>query len=151
MASLTLLGASVCALVALGIEYYVIAIAYPAFGMIGAREFAAIHALHSERIAFVIGPALLGACGLNALLVVSRPRGVPVVLAVGGAAAGALVLGYTAFVAVPLHVRLGDGAEPKTIAALNATEWIRGLATLAQASCDVAMLWLALEGAPERP
>jgi hypothetical protein len=138
---LTLFVASVAALVATGIESYVFAIAYPGFALVGAREFAAIHSLHSERITFLIGPALLVAFGANALLVLQRPPQVPLSLAFAAAIAGGIVLAYTAFVAVPLHARLAEGPDPSAIAALNATEWMRALATVAQAACDVAMLW----------
>jgi len=139
-----LLAASVAALIASGIEYYVFTIAYPGFALIGAREFTAIHVLHSERISYAIGPALLVAFAANALLISARPRSVPLWLAVAAAVCGGIVLAYTAFVAVPLHARLSSGADESVIAALNATEWIRALATFAQAGCDVAMLWLAL-------
>jgi len=111
-----------------------------------ARSFLAVHALHSERITYAIGPALLGAFAANALLIFERPRGVPLWLPIVAAAMGGLVLGYTAFVAVPLHARLREGAGAKTIAALNATEWMRALATFAQGACDVTMLGLALHG-----
>jgi len=144
MGTSLLVVASVAALVATGIEYYVVAIAYPAFGMVDARQFLAIHALHTERIAYVIGPALLGAFAANALLVANRPRNVPLWLPVVAALAGAGVLAYTAFVAIPLHARLAAGADTKTIGALNATEWMRAMLTVLQATCDVVMLWLVL-------
>jgi hypothetical protein len=144
---LVLFIALIAALLAAGIESYVFAIAYPVFGLVGAREFSAIHTLHSERITFLIGPALLVACGSNALLVFERPPHVPIGLAVAAAFAGALVLAYTAFVAVPLHARLGAGPDAAAIASLNATEWVRALATFAQAACDVAMLWYVARAA----
>jgi hypothetical protein len=144
MGSQMLLFATVAALVASGIEYYVVAIAYPGFALVGPREFPAIHALHSERITYVIGPALLGAFAANALLLATRPRGLPLWLVAVAAVSGGIVLAYTAFVAVPLHARLGAGSDAATIAALNATEWMRAIATFVQAGCDVALLWYAL-------
>ena len=57
------------------------------------------------------------------------------------------MLAYTAFVAVPLHARLQTRLDERVVATLNATEWIRFVATFAQAGCDVAMLWLVLRGA----
>jgi hypothetical protein len=139
-----LLIASVASLVALGIEIYVFTIAYPAFALIGDAEFGAIHALHSERITYSIGPALLFAFFANVALVVNRPRDSPLWLPICAAIAGAIVLAVTAFVQVPLHARLAAGRDPSAIAALNANEWMRALATFAQASFDVAMLALAL-------
>jgi hypothetical protein len=144
---LVLFIASVAALFASGIESYVFAIAYPVFALVGSREFSAIHTLHSERITFLIGPALLAAFGANALLVFERPAQVPLWLALAAALAGGAVLVYTAFVAVPLHARLGAGADAAAIASLNATEWIRALATFVQAACDLAMLWLVARAA----
>jgi hypothetical protein len=138
---LVLFIALVAALLASGIESYVFAIAYPGFALIGAREFSAIHTLHTERITYLIGPALLVAFGANALLAFDRPAPVPLALAIAAAIAGGIVLAYTAFVAVPLHARLAAGMDAEAIASLNATEWIRALATFAQAACDVAMLW----------
>jgi hypothetical protein len=134
-------------LFASGIESYVFAIAYPGFALVGAREFVAIHTLHAERITFLIGPALLIAFGANALLVFERPIQVPLWLTLTAATLGAVVLAYTALVAVPLHARLGAGQDAGAIASLNATEWIRALATFAQAACDVAMLWCVARGA----
>jgi hypothetical protein len=140
----TLLVATVAALIASGIEYYVATIAYPGFAIVGSREFPALHALHSERITYAIGPALLAAFGANIILLIARPRGLPVWLVLVAAISGAIVLAYTAFVAIPLHARLSGGADQAAIASLNATEWIRALATFAQAACDVALVWYAL-------
>ena len=139
-----LLIATVAALFASGIEYYVFAIAYPSFAIVAAREFPAIHSLHSQRITYGIGPALLIAFAANALVLSVRPRGVPMWLVVVATVAGGLVLAYTAFVAVPLHGRLSAGSDARVLAALNATEWMRALATFVQAAADVAMLSLVL-------
>ncbi len=139
-----LLVASVAALVALGIEIYVVTIAYPAFGIVGPREFVALHVLHSERITWSIGPALLVAAFANAALVVARPAAVPAWLAILAAAAGFAVLGITAFVQVPLHAALAGGQDLDVVRRLNANEWLRALATTIQAGADVAMLALAL-------
>jgi hypothetical protein len=144
---LVLFVALVASLLASGIEAYVFAIAYPGFALVGEREFSAIHTLHSERITFLIGPALLLAFGANVLLAFDRPVQIPVGLAFAAALAGGIVLVYTALVAVPLHARLGAGMDAEAIAALNATEWIRALATFAQAACDVTMLWLVARAA----
>jgi hypothetical protein len=143
----TLFVALVAASIAAGIESYVFAIAYPAFALVGAREFAAIHTLHSTRITFLIGPALLVAFGANALLVFDRPSQVPLWLALAAALTGGIVLAYTAFVAVPLHARLAAGPDAAAIASLNATEWVRAFATFAQALCDVAMVWCVARAA----
>jgi len=143
----TLFAAMVAALIAAGIEAYVFAIAYPVFALVGTREFASIHTLHAARITFLIGPALLVAFGANALLVLGRPTQVPLWLALAAAIAGGIVLAYTAFVAVPLHGRLDAGPDAAAIASLNATEWIRALATFAQAACDVAMVWCVARAA----
>jgi hypothetical protein len=139
-----LLVASVAALVALGIEIYVFTIAYPAFGIVGPREFVALHVLHSERITWSIGPALLVAAFANAALALARPAAVPAWLAIVAAAAGFGVLGITAFVQVPLHAALAGGQDLDVVRRLNANEWLRALATTIQAGADVAMLALAL-------
>jgi hypothetical protein len=142
-----LLIASVASLVAFGIEVYVYTVAYPMLALVGDREFVAIHALHSNRITYSIGPALLLAFFANLVLAVERGRsasGPPVLLACAAALAGGLVLGITAFVQVPLHARLADGRDVAVLAQLNANEWMRALATFAQAGCDVALLALAL-------
>jgi hypothetical protein len=144
MESNTLLVATVAALIASGIEYYVFAIAYPSFALASPVTFPALHALHSERITYAIAPALLGAFAANAVLLSLRPRGLPVWLVAAAVMSGGIVLAYTAFVAVPLHARLASGLDQPTIAALNATEWIRALATFTQAACDVALVWCAL-------
>ena len=132
-------------LVALGIESYVLTVAYPLFAVVGDAEFRAMHALHSERITWTIGPALLGAFGANALLAAAPPPGAPRWLPIVAAIAGGAVLGITAFVQVPLHARLGEtGRDLALIRTLNANEPWRAAATLVQAAADVAMLALAL-------
>jgi hypothetical protein len=103
-----------------------------------------LHALHCRRITYAIGPALATAFAANVLLAVLRPPGVPFRLAAVAALSGGLVLAYTAFVAVPLHARLGAGKDLGAIAALNATEWIRAAATFVQAACDVVLLGLGM-------
>lgn len=140
-----LLIASVAALLALGIETYVFTVAYPNFARVGAAEFPAFHALHTERIAFSIGPALLVSAFANGVLALERPREIPLWLPLVATAAGIAVLAYTAIFAVPLHARLSEsGYDARTIARLNAGEPIRALATLVQAACDVAMVAIAL-------
>ena len=140
-----LLIASVAALVALGIETYVATVAYPNFARVGAIDFPAFHAFHSERITYSIGPALSIAAFANAALAFGRPRGIPLWLPLVAAGAGILVLGITAFVQVPIHVELSArGYDSNAIARLNANEPARALATFAQAACDVAMLAIAL-------
>ena len=139
-----LLIASVASLVALGIEIYVFTVAYSSFALVGADDFRAVHASHSDRITYSIGPALLVAFFANLILAIQRPRGARAWLSVGAALAGALVLAITLFVQVPLHARLAGGRDAVAIAQLNANEWMRALATFAQAACDVALLALAL-------
>ncbi len=139
-----LLTAAVAALVALGIELYVVTIAYPLFGIVGSRKFLAVHALHTERITWSIGPALLVAAFANASLLAARPPGVPMWLAIVATGAGFAVLGITAFVQVPLHGALAAGQDLGVIARLNANEPFRAIATALQAIADVAMLAIAL-------
>ena len=140
-----LLIASVAALVAFGIETYIATVAYPNFARVGAAEFPAFHAFHSERITFSIGPALLIAAFANAALAFDRPRGVPMWLPLAAAGAGVVVLGITAFVQVPIHSELSArGYDAIAIARLNANEPARAVATFAQAACDVAMLAIVL-------
>ena len=140
-----LLTATVAALIALGIETYVFTVAYPMFALIGDSEFASVHAFHANRITYSIGPALLVAAFANVALTLDRPRDVPAWLPVAGALAGLAILALTAFVQIPLHAKLSaSGRDLSTIARLNANEWMRALATLVQAACDVAMVAIAL-------
>jgi hypothetical protein len=139
-----LLIAAVASLVALGIEIYVYTVAYPILAMVGDREFAAIHTLHANRITYSIGPALLIAFFANLVLAADR-RSPHWPLAAAAALSGAAVLAITLFVQVPLHARLSEGRDLATLTRLNANEWTRALATLAQAACDIALLALALK------
>ncbi len=140
-----LLTASVASLVALGIELYVWTVAYPNFERVGRAEFLGVHAFHAERITYSIGPALIVAACANAAVAVVRPRGVPGWLPLAAVAAGIFVLGYTAFIQVPIHARLSHlGYDRPTIEQLNANEPARAFATFAQAACDVAMLAIVL-------
>lgn len=107
--SLSTTGALLLAATALhaGFQVTVTALVYPALLAHG-RDWAARHAAHSRRITPVVGltyVALLAA-GVPALL---TDRGPGVALAALGAAGS---LGTTAFVAAPLHGRLGHGWDP---------------------------------------
>lgn len=140
-----MLVAAVASLIGLGIELYVFAVAYPLFALIGEREFAAVHALHSSRITYIVGPTIAFAFGANALLAAVPAGGVPVWLPRLAAAAGAAVLLITAMLQVPLHARLSQfGRDTAAIARLNSNEPWRALAMTLQAACDVAMVWLVL-------
>jgi len=125
--SLLLLNAAL-SFVLLGLILTIQLVHYPAFGDVGAPEFAEFHRLHELRITPLVGPLMVAeACAAAALLVL-RPTGVSPGLAWGAAILVAVVWLATFFVSVPLHGQLHGGYDADRVAALVRTNWIRTLA-----------------------
>lgn len=123
-----------------GVIWMVQLVQYPGFLRVGAGDFSAFHAFHSERISLVVGP-LMAIEGLAALwLLVQRPAGVSFGVAALGAALLAVALLTTLFVSVPLHGRLANGFDAEAVRRLVATNWIRTAAWTARGAVAFWML-----------
>ncbi len=90
-----------------GFQWTVQLVVYPQFALVPTTAFAEYERLHQRRISMVVGPLFAVLVVGTGWLLVDHPYGI----AAAGVAAGlvAVVLGVTAFVAVPLHRRLSTG------------------------------------------
>ena len=119
----------VCASAYAGFQWTVHLLIYPQFAAVPPSTFPAFERGHQRRISFVVGP-LFAAIVLSAVwVVVDRPAGVwPGVLAAGLVT---VILGVTAFLAVPLHRRLSGGWDPVAYRALLRADLVRTVAATA--------------------
>ena len=85
---------------------------YPQFVRVPADAFAAYERSHQRLVTRVVGPLFAGQGATTLLLLVVRPGEVPLLPVLAGAGCLAVVLGVTAFGAVPLHRRLDVGWDP---------------------------------------
>jgi hypothetical protein len=98
---------------------------YPAFGAVGVERFADWHAGYTRRVAWVVGPLMLGQAGAIGRLLWVRLS----VCGLLAAAAVAVAWVATAAWAVPLHDRLqARGAEGALVAKLVRGNWVRTVA-----------------------
>ena len=128
-----LLGASA---VHLGFQVTVSALVYPALAETPSDLWPAAHAAHSRRITWVVGPlyVLVAAACVWALL--TGPTPWQWVALVGNALAALT----TAFVAAPLHGRLGGGPDPDLVLRLRRADAVRTVgAAVAAVSSLVAL------------
>ncbi|MFM8334681.1 MAG: hypothetical protein ACKODK_03905 [Opitutaceae bacterium] len=111
-----------------GVIWFVQIVHYPLFGRVGAAEFPAFEREHARRTGRVVGPAMVVEL-LLALALAARGG----VLAWAGLALLGVIWASTAFVQVPLHRRLEQGADVAAQRRLVRTNWIRTAAWTARA------------------
>lgn len=125
-----------------GVIWTVQLVQYPGFLDVGAAEFGAFHAAHSQRISMIVGP-LMAVEGVTALwLLAARPTAIPLWAVLLGLGLLAVALGTTLFVSVPLHGRLAVAWDAEAIRSLIATNWIRTVAWTARGA--LALWFVAL-------
>lgn len=92
-----------------GFQWTVRGVVYPQFDGVPPGAFPAYERRHQQRVSRVVGPLFLGQLVTVGWLLADRPAGAPLPAVLGAAACLAVVLGVTAFGAVPLHRRLDAG------------------------------------------
>ncbi|MCW2776641.1 MAG: hypothetical protein JWN17_366 [Frankiales bacterium] len=133
--------AATCALA--GLVWVVQLVVYPAFLLVGPGPgWERYHAAHSAAITRVVLVPWAVQGVTCALLLLRRPDGVPLALALLAGALGLATVVLTAAVSVPLHTRLGDGYDDAVARRLLATNWYRVLAWTAAAG--VALVAVSL-------
>ncbi|MFM8998476.1 MAG: hypothetical protein ACKOKE_00030 [Actinomycetota bacterium] len=126
-----------------GVIWIVQLVQYPGFLEVGASEFRAYHAAHSQRISLIVGP-LMAIEGVTALwLLVARPAAIPLWAVVAGLVLLAVALGTTMVVSVPLHGTLANGWDAEAIGRLVRTNWIRTVAWTARGALALWFVSLA--------
>ena len=122
-----------------GLQWTVRGLVYPQFAEVPPASFASYERRHQQRISRVVGPLFAGQLATTGWLLVARPAGTPLPPVLVGAAALGVVLAVTAFVAVPLHRRLGEGWDDGAFRRLLRADTARALAATGAAA---AALWL---------
>ena len=139
MALLLAHAAATCALA--GLVWVVQLVVYPAFLHVGPTPaWPAFHAAHSRAMTrvVVLPWAVQGLC--CAVLLVRRPDGVPLPLALLAAGLGLATVALTLGVQVPLHTRLSQAYEERAALRLLRSNRLRVLAWTAAAATGVAMV-----------
>ena len=127
-----------------GCQWTMQVVVYRQFPEVPVDAFPGFERLHQRRITYLVGP-LFGALVLSTgWLGLDRPPTVPGWAPAVAAALLAVVLGATAFLAVPQHRRLGVARDPVAYRALLRTDVIGVLAATAGVALAV---WLAVVSA----
>lgn len=132
--SLTALAFILSAALYTGFQWTIRVLVYPQFRSVSADDFVGYERVHQRRVSITVGPLFL-ALGLSAIaLLIDPPAGGGRVLPAIAVALVAMVLGATAFGAVPLHRRLSDGFDPDAHRRLLVVDTVRlGASVLATA------------------
>ncbi|MCA9751099.1 MAG: hypothetical protein KC591_02830 [Gemmatimonadetes bacterium] len=123
-----------------GLIWVVQVVQYPGFAAVDPGTFPVFHALHSDRITWLVAGPMLVEAALAVALFVRPPRGVHraeaaiLLLLVG------VIWASTAFLQVPEHERLADGLDQDSVRRLVATNWVR---TVAWSLRAIGLAWLA--------
>jgi hypothetical protein len=118
-----------------GFQWTVRFLVYPQFARVPADAFAAYERSHQRLVTRMVGPLFAGEGITTLLLLTIRPAGVPLLPVLAGAACLAVVLGVTAFLAVPLHRRLDVGWDPSAHRRLLRVDGVRVAAATAATAC----------------
>jgi len=122
-----------------GLSWTVALVTYPGFGLVGKDDWRGVHAFHSRRIAFAVGP-MWAVEGLSAGLWLVHPPSGTFALAAISTAATVATVAMTVWWAVPAHERLSQGFSPALGRRLRVAHLVRtGAWTAAAASATVAL------------
>lgn len=109
-----------------GLIWLVQVVHYPLMNRVDPAQFTSFHAVHSTRITFIVGPAMLVELATAIGLVVAASFGsFAKVLAWSCLALTAGVFASTAFLSVPQHAILGENFNQSAHARLVSTNWVR--------------------------
>lgn len=129
-----------------GLVWVVQVVVYPAFLTVGpTTAWAEHHEAHSRGITLVVGPPWAVQGLTCALLLLARPAGVPLALALLAGALGLATVVLTLAVQVPLHSRLGEGYDAALTRRLVRTNALR--VAVWSAAALVALVMLAQHAA----
>jgi hypothetical protein len=118
----------ICALYLSGLICFVQVVHYPLFAKVGAQDFRAYAAAHTQLTVWVTAPPMIVELFSSIYLLAAPPAGTPfIVLALAGALT-ALIWLSTFFVQVPLHNSLAKGFDPVAWRSLVRSNWFRTVA-----------------------
>ncbi len=105
-----------------GLIWWVQLVHYPLFARVGAEAFRGFHRQHVRRATWVAAPAMTLEAFTGVLLLWERPADPLCWL---GIVLLAVIWGSTAALQVPLHRRLEEGFDPRVLARLVRSNWLR--------------------------
>ena len=108
-----------------GLIWTVQLVQYPLLAAVGTEHFEAYHAGHSQRIAWIVVPAMLTEVALALGLIVQGRGWVPTWWLASGTVLLAIVWLSTFGLQVPAHAVLSAGFDRSTWEMLVSTNWIR--------------------------
>lgn len=112
----------------LGFQAVVTVVTYPALASTAAESWDVVHAAHSRRISYVVGPLYVVVAAACVWVVVAGPHTAGAFVALAGHAVAA---GTTALSAAPSHGRLGrDGPSGRELHRLLTADRVRFAATV---------------------
>ena len=123
-----------------GFQWTVRALVYPQFAHVPSTAFPAYERRHQQRITRVVAPLFAGQGVTTSWLLAARPEGTPLLPILVGAACLAVVLGATAWGAVPLHRRLGAAWDDAAYRRLLGVDTVRALAATTGSAAALAAL-----------
>jgi hypothetical protein len=126
--------------VMLGVIWIVQLLLYPAFAHVAAADWSAHHGLHSQRITFVVLPAMAVELGVAVGLLIARPADLAGGLLVANLALVVATWGITAYVARRHHGGLGRGWNAGLIRSLVRVNWWRTAAWTAHAGVALTLV-----------
>lgn len=126
-----------------GFQWTVHLVVYRQFAAVPAAAFADFERAHQRRISVLVGPLFAALALSTGWLLIDRPVAVPLWAAVAAAALVAVIIGVTAFGAVPLHRRLSAGWDAGAYRSLLRVDLVRILAATAVAAFGVAFCVLS--------
>ena len=134
---------AVASLGMVGVLWVMQLVHYPLMTFVADDDFVDYEDQHRRRIGFIVVPAMAVEAVTAVGLLVVRPDAVPLGLLVAGVLVLLVVLGTTAFVSAPLHVRLSAGKDPAAIDRLVATNWVRTVGWSGRGAIALATVVLA--------
>ncbi|MGS0688545.1 DUF1772 domain-containing protein [Nakamurella sp. GG22] len=121
-----------------GFQWTVHLVVYRQFPLVPAAAFADYEQGHQRRISMLVGPLFAALVISTGWLLIDRPVTVAGWAAATAAALVAVIIGMTAFGAVPLHRRLSVGWDPDAYRGLLRVDLVRTLAATGVAAFGVA-------------
>jgi hypothetical protein len=130
----------------LGLTWFVQAVHYPLFPMVGADRFPGYHERHSTLTTWVVLPPMVVGRGSSVLRGREPPSGESG-LALAGAILAVAVWALTALAAAPAHGRIGrEGLDEKSLRSLIRISWVRTATWTAHAVVVVLLLEATVSG-----
>jgi len=126
-----------------GLIWTIQGVHYPAFRFVDPANFVAFEAFHQRQISLVVVPLMLVEMASALAMLWLRPEGVPLWMAVIGAALVLFIWGITFAVQVPLHSQLSRGYDSAVIERLVRSNWIRTMAWTLRGGLVLWGLYLA--------